>query len=283
VFANGTGTNYVVGSSIILTTGPRTLYANWITGITYIATYDANGAGGGAPSPNQCTVQGQAGSTSCNVTTPANTSTVPPNKGFGGWNTLATGTGTNYLANVTIPLSSNIIFYANWTATFTATYDGNGATGIVPDSESCSVQGRADVTCTVQTPTNPFTLPQDRTFGGWNTLATGTGTNTTAGYPITLTATATLYANWLTTTYYTITYHANNGTTDTTTNTCQVKGSASATTCNVDALPADTFTYTDHTFANWDTDPFDPGAIVYAPGDPVTLYDNSTNLHATWT
>ena len=74
--------------------------------------------------------------------------------------------------------------------TFTVTFNANGGSGTVPSAQTVS-SGKG------------ITLPGDNglsksgsTFGGWNTLSDGTGTNYNAGASYTVTGNATLYAKW---------------------------------------------------------------------------------------
>ena len=83
------------------------LYAKWTLN-RYTVTFNANGATGGAVPAAQ--------------TVDYNTSTTLPTQGslvrtyctFGGWNTNAAGTGTNYNTNSPFTVTENITLYAKW-------------------------------------------------------------------------------------------------------------------------------------------------------------------------
>lgn len=185
---DGTGINYS-GSYQALNNGTLSLYAKWVA--TYAVTYVGNGnTGGAAPNDANFYVQG------ANVTTLGNTGAlVKTGFMFAGWNTNAAGTGTNYAGGATFAMSnSNITLYAKWGTPYTVTYDGNGNTGgSVPTDANTYIQGQV-----VSTATNSGTLiRKGYSFGGWNTLANGSGTNYAAGGAITMgAANITLFAKW---------------------------------------------------------------------------------------
>jgi hypothetical protein len=134
---------------------------------------------------------------------PGQTATVLTNSGtlartgysFGGWNTLANGTGTTYAPGATLPVAADTTLYALWVAEYTITYNGNGSTGgTVPVNASTYNTGEA---VTVAGNTGSLTLAA-HTFGGWNTLANGTGITYPAASVFTMgTANVTLYAIWV--------------------------------------------------------------------------------------
>jgi uncharacterized repeat protein (TIGR02543 family) len=197
--ANGSGTHYNIGSTYNLT-ADVTLYAEWATS-TYTVFYDGNGNSGGSV-PSSQTGNG-------NVTLATNSGTLAlTGYTFTGWNTLANGSGTHYATGATYNLNADVTLYAEWTAapaTFTITYDGNGKTGGATPSDTV---GNGNVTLA----TNSGTLTKTGyTFGGWNTLANGSGTHYATGATYSLTADVTLYAEW-TANNYTITYRGNGNT-----------------------------------------------------------------------
>jgi uncharacterized repeat protein (TIGR02543 family) len=116
---------------------------------------------------------------------------------FGGWNTLADGSGTDYTAGSgTFTMgASNVTLYAKWTVnSYTVTYDANGATGgTVPGSQSYNYGS----TVTVSGNTGSL-VRTGFVFGGWNTAANGTGSNYAAGTDTFSmgAANVTLYAKW---------------------------------------------------------------------------------------
>ncbi|MBK8302638.1 MAG: InlB B-repeat-containing protein [Chloracidobacterium sp.] len=81
---------------------------------------------------------------------------------------------------------------------YTVTYDGNSpSSGTAPTSP-----GSGDYNTTIVLPGAGDLLKTGYSFGGWNTLANGTGTNYAAGANYTIPATnSTLYAKWNATTF----------------------------------------------------------------------------------
>ena len=110
--ADGTGTSYTVSQLNVILTIDLTLYAKW-NGLSYTATYSANGATSGTVPSSQSYTSGAIG-----LTLATNTGTlVRIGYTFVGWNTLDDGTGTSYSvsqANVTITESTTL--FAKWSA-----------------------------------------------------------------------------------------------------------------------------------------------------------------------
>ena len=103
---------------------------------TYTVMYDGNGNTGGIVPADASKYL--AGTT---VTVLGNTgSLMKTGYTFAGWNTAAGGAGTDYAATATFLMpSSNQTLYAKWTAlaTYTVSYNANGATGgTVPTSQT---------------------------------------------------------------------------------------------------------------------------------------------------
>jgi len=76
------------------------------------------------------------------------------------------------------------------TTTFTVNFNANGGNGTAPGSQK--VQEGSSITL----PDGNGLSMSDFTFGGWNTNASGSGTNYTAGSSYTPTGNTTLYAKW---------------------------------------------------------------------------------------
>jgi uncharacterized repeat protein (TIGR02543 family) len=108
---------------------------------------------------------------------------------FNGYNTDATGTGTNYAASAAITLTSDTTLYAKWTGnTYAITYYDNLGTGS-PAAGSKTHGVNFTLSSTTPTRTNYV-------FAGWNTNSTGTGTDYSAGGSYTTNAVLDLYAKW---------------------------------------------------------------------------------------
>ncbi|NSB30333.1 beta strand repeat-containing protein [Clostridium saccharoperbutylacetonicum] len=124
--ANGSGTDYAVGSGTFSIVANTTLYAKWTAvPTTYTVTYDGNGnTGGTVPTDSASYTSGQT------VTAASNSGNlVKTGYTFAGWNTLANGSGTDYAAGSgTFSIAANTTLYAKWTpvSTYTATLSQTG-------------------------------------------------------------------------------------------------------------------------------------------------------------
>jgi uncharacterized repeat protein (TIGR02543 family) len=181
--ANGGGTNYVMGGTYTVT-GNVTLYAKWQSVIQYTVTYSANGASSKAP--DALTVD--PGTV---ITLPDTGNLTNGTKVFTGWNTQANGGGTSYAVGASFTVSGNITFYAKWENRYTITFAANGGSGNAPASQTVD-------------PGTVITLPgvgnmsySGKTFDGWNTNSSGTGTDYAAGAAYTVNADAILHAKWV--------------------------------------------------------------------------------------
>ncbi|HTX71940.1 MAG TPA: InlB B-repeat-containing protein [Rectinemataceae bacterium] len=185
------GAHFTMGSSSV------TLYALWspVATATYAVAYDGNGAtlgtaptdGNSYPSGAQVTVLDNSGAL------------TKSDSLFAGWNTEPGGGGTTYtVGSVLVMGSTNVTLYAYWqpvaTPTYTVSYDGNGAkSGSAPVDPNSYVSGQ---TVTVAYNTGHLHLPH-YSFGGWNTMADGSGTSYSPGgmFPMS-SANVTLFAVW---------------------------------------------------------------------------------------
>jgi uncharacterized repeat protein (TIGR02543 family) len=113
--ANGSGTTYVPGQSVILTTS-LTLYAQWTPTATIAVSFSANGGNG-----SLATLTGATGTT---VTLPSSSSVVRPGYSFTSWNTAANGSGVSYAAGQNFTLSTSVTLFAQWKATPTSSLYG---------------------------------------------------------------------------------------------------------------------------------------------------------------
>ncbi|MCL2128371.1 MAG: InlB B-repeat-containing protein, partial [Treponema sp.] len=252
--AAGTGTNYSAGSSYT-PPGNVTLYARW----TSTVTFDANGGGGSPPAPQ--TVNAGSG-----ITLPGQGGLSITGFTFGGWNTNAAGTGTNYSAGALYTLAGNITLYAKWDAVpqYTVSFNINGAAGTTPaaltqyEGASVTLPGGGG-----------FSRP-GYSFSGWNTNTLGSGTNYGAGSSYTVNADITLYARWVIN--YTVTFNINGATGSTPAPVTAAAGS-------LVTLPGNSgFSMDDYIFAGWNTEPDGSGWQVSSPM-PVII---SMTLYAMW-
>ena len=262
--ADGTGTTYDQTTDYAPTTlasnlssGDRTLtlYAKW-TPNKYTVTYNANG-GSGAPG-NQTKTYG------VNLTL---SSTKPSRTGytFGGWNTNASGTGTNYASGGTYTGNADLTLYAKWTPiTYTVRYDANGGSG-APGNQIKTYGVSLTLSSTKPTRTG-------YSFTGWNTSANGYGTSYASGGTYTGNADLTLYAQWSAITY-TVRYDANGGT--------GAPGNQTKTHGVSLTLSSTRPTRTGYSFTGWNTSSTGYGTS-YAPGGTYTGNADLT-LYAQWT
>ena len=161
------------------------------SGTTYTVTFDANDATSGtAPEPRTVNY-------GSSIELPLGTGLSKTGYTFGGWNTDPSGTGINYDAGFSYPVTDNIILYAKWdsvaTQQFTVTFDTNEGSGTV-DPPTLTVDAGSYITL----PNGNGLSRTGYTFGGWNTNASGTGINYDAdsSYPDPVTDNIILYAKW---------------------------------------------------------------------------------------
>lgn len=157
-------------------------------GTTYTVTFNANG-GSGTP-PAAMTANSGSG-----IILPGQSSLTRSGYTFGGWNTNAVGTGTNYTAGSSYSVTGNTTLYAKWNSsgsgtTYTVTFNANGGNGSPPAAMTAS-SGSGIIL-----PEQGSLTRSGYTFGGWNTNAAGTGTNYNSKSSYTVNGNVTLYARW---------------------------------------------------------------------------------------
>ncbi len=189
---------------------------------------------------------------------------------FTGWNTQEDGSGTSYLAGSTLTVTADLSVHAQWKpASYTITFDGNGATSTAPDP----MTGDYDTTITL--PAAPTRTGY--TFTEWNTEQVGTEDGKVdASY--TITGNATLYAQW-TLASYTITFDGNgatfNGNGADSSPTQEIKG-GHGTSITLPKAP----TQTGYTFTEWNTKK--DGNDGHKVDASYTITGDAT-LYAQWT
>ena len=258
------------------------MYANWIIGGARLV-YNSNSAAGGT---------GTAPSSSGTYYTAFSTQPVVDNTGsftntngyvFGGWNTLANGTGTSYPvgSNVIIPGSGTVNLYAQWinpATTYTLTYNaGTDGSGTAPNDPNPTTYN-SNATATILGNIGPYTNIGDepKIFYGWNTSEDGTGTSYSVGSTITMVANTNLYAQWVyATPEYLVTYDANGAS----------GGAVPAAPTNypsgvqVSILGQGSLTKPGYTFLGWNGSSTGAGSL-YAPGYKFT--SKTVTLYALW-
>ena len=161
---SGTGTSYALGETIT-PSGNMTLYAQWVS----LITYDGNSPTTGA-APASTTITAAGGNIATNSGSLTKTSKV-----FAGWNTNAAGTGTWYSAGAAYSNIGNLTLYARWvdSLSFTGPTAVNVAQGTAFRSDTYTATAGLD------TKTVTYTLSP--TNSGI-TLETSTVTGTTYAY-----------------------------------------------------------------------------------------------------
>lgn len=187
--ANGSGTARPVGSNFAMPLTAVTLFARW-TANQNTLTYDGNGnTGGSVPVDNNTYATGST------VNADNNTGNLTrTNFEFLGWNTTASGSGTNVTAGGTFSMpTANTTLYARWAPLYTVTYNGNGNSGgTAPVDSNQYLNGESVTVAAAGTLTRA-----GFTFNGWNTAADGSGASLPAGSSfVTGFANVTLYAQW---------------------------------------------------------------------------------------
>ncbi|HQB61135.1 MAG TPA: InlB B-repeat-containing protein, partial [Spirochaetota bacterium] len=189
-----TTTTYAPTTSTSTSTTSTTTYASTTVGpsttttvaiVYYKVTYDGNNNTSGSVPTDSTDYEAND-----LVTTLANSgSLLKTGYIFGGWNTEADGTGTNYAAGTgTFNITGNTTLYAKWNSySYTVTFDSDGGT---PATTTKSVISPATTVGTL--PANP--AKGGFYFAGWFTEKSGSGTQFMANTIVT--GNLTVYANW---------------------------------------------------------------------------------------
>jgi uncharacterized repeat protein (TIGR02543 family) len=273
--AGGTGTNYAPAASFTIGTAGITLFAKWTLTPTYSVIYSGNGSTSGtAPADNTKYTAG------AKVTVLGNTGNLAKSGyTFAGWNTSASGTGTNYAPAATFTMgNANVTLYATWTPipTYSVTYSGNGSTGGTAPSDSNKYAAGARVTVLGNTGN---LARSGYTFGGWNTSASSTGTTYAPAVTFTMSsANVTLYAMWTPTSTHSVTYSGNGSTSGNAPfdYNSYLPGSNVTVQGNTGALAK-----SGYTFGGWNTSA-GGNETGYAPAATFTMGSANVTLYAMW-
>lgn len=176
--------------------------------------------------------------------------------------------------NVNTLITRDIVLYAqiNDGKSYAVTYESNGGTGTVADSNRYAQNKLAKVLSS-----DGLTAPEGKVFLGWNTNADGTGEMKYPGSSVLVIEDITLYAVWGNKTPgTTLVYHANDGSDRKITESY-------VNNATVTLRGKDTFTRSGYTFSGWNTQT-DGKGTSFKPDDKV-IVDNieSNNLYAVWT
>ena len=182
--STGLGTTYQP-NDLYKITANTTLYAKWT--LSYSISYNSNGGSGTIIDPNSPYLTGSI------ATVMSGGSVSRTDYLFTGWNTVAAGTGIAYQPNSNITISSNVTLYAQWVNSYTVTYDSNGGSGTITDSNN---PYPINSTVTLQS-MDGFTK-SGYVPVSWNTSPLGVGINYKPNSTFQITSNVTLYANWAT-------------------------------------------------------------------------------------
>ena len=272
VASGGTGQGYAAGATFTMGSANVTLYAQWTQIATFTVTYGGNGSTGGS-----VPVDGNSYTAGSTVTVLGNTgSLVRAGYTFTGWNTQANGSGISYPGGSLFTIgSSSVVLYAQWSPTFTVTYNGNGSTaGGVPGDASHYLTG-----ATVTVLDNTGSLARaGYIFAGWNTKADGTGTPYAGGATFTMgSASVVLYAQWTIQTF-SVSYNGNGSTGG----SAPTDANNYASGATVTVAGSGTLSRPGYLFAGWNTASNGSGS-AYAPGATFSMGSANVTLYAQWT
>jgi uncharacterized repeat protein (TIGR02543 family) len=267
---DGSGTEYSEGDPFTMGAANVTLYAKWTVN-SYTVSYSTNGATFGSAPTVSSHVYGTV------VTVPGNTGSLgKTGHTFAGWMTALDGSGTSYAALDTFTIgAANVTLYAKWAInSYTAGYDGNGATSGSAPAVSSHVYNT-----NVTVPGNTGSLVKTgHTFAGWMMAADGSGMDYSADDTFTIgAANVTLYAKWMINSYM-VGYDSNGAASG---GVPTVTGHVYNTVVTV---PGNTgnLEKTGHTFAGWMT-AADGSGTDYAAADTFTISAANVTLYAKWT
>jgi uncharacterized repeat protein (TIGR02543 family) len=271
--ADGTGTSYAANATFAMGTANIVLYAQWTVSPSYTITYNENGSTAGVvPTTSSYIAETQA-------TVAENTgSLVKTGYTFAGWNTVADGSGTDYVAGATFNITSNTTLYAMWeiTKTYTITYNGNGSPGgSVPIDNGNYVSG-AEIIVAGNT---GDLVKTGYTFAAWNIKADGSGTSYIANATFSMgIADVVLYAQWTVNPSYTITYNGNGSAEGNVPATASyISGTQTVASSNTGNLVK-----TGYTFTGWNTKA-DGSGTTYLPNAIFDMGIENITLYAKWT
>lgn len=237
--------------------------------VSVTMTYYGNGETyDGAPTPNNCWIRlnGTTKYFTHGYTTSSSAQTMGSasftiGKTNASQSLTATGGITNYSSVYNNPTGSCSVSVSAKTS-YTVSYNANGGSG-APSSQTKWYGETLTLSTTQPTRTG-------YTFDGWNTNASGTGTDYSVGDTYTANSALTLYAKWTPITY-TVSYNANGGTN---------APSSQTKTHGIDlTLTSDTPTRSGFNFIGWATS--SEGAVAYSPSGTYSTNAN-VELYAVW-
>ena len=249
------GTTYPAGASYTIGNANVSPSAIW-NPATYAISYNGNGATSGTvPSAGTFTTGGS-------YTAQSNSGSLDKSGfTFAGWNTSASGNGSDYAVGATnVTAIADLILYAKWTTTsYSVTYLLNGATSSQPPTSNVQYGSTFTVAAAA--------TQDGKTFTGWsdNTNTYGGGSTYTMGSaPVVLSAT---WANQL----YAVNYSLNGGSGS----SAPLQASLSAT--ETFTVQLTTATKSGYSFGGWSN-----GSNTYQPGSTFGMTASNVALTAIW-
>ena len=249
------GTTYPAGASYTIGNANVSPSAIW-NPATYAISYNGNGATSGTvPSAGTFTTGGS-------YTAQSNSGSLDKSGfTFAGWNTSASGNGSDYAVGATnVTAIADLILYAKWTTTsYSVTYLLNGATSSQPPTSNVQYGSTFTVAAAATQDGKTFTGWSDNTntYGGGSTYTMGTA-------PVVLSAT---WANQL----YAINYSLNGGSGS----SAPLQASLSAT--DTFTVHSTTATKSGYSFGGWSN-----GSNTYQPGSTFGMTASNVALTAIW-
>jgi uncharacterized repeat protein (TIGR02543 family) len=260
---DGSGVTYSDGETYSFD-APLSLYAIWAAPYVTV-TFEEN------VSPSDSVYAWQTEDTSSTLISFASLSPSFSNPGyaFDGWNTAPNGAGISYADGANYSFAADVDLYAQWTAepTVTASFDDNGGTGnVAPIAEPSGT--------TITLPAAGSLTRPDFTLSGWNTAASGSGTESAPGATVSLVSTSTYYAQWTETSPLIVQFVDNGGTGS----DPPLSGNEGTTI----SLPGSTgLTESGYTLTSWNT-AVNGSGVSYGLGQSLVLAEPLT-LYAQWT
>jgi uncharacterized protein (TIGR02145 family)/uncharacterized repeat protein (TIGR02543 family) len=266
---DGSGTDYLAGSTFSIGDSNVTLYAKWI--LVFALIYNGNGnTGGSVPIDSN---KYETGATLTLLGNPGNL--IKTGYAFAGWNAKSDGSGTNFNAGETFAMSSRPeTLYTKWTTkpTYSITYNGNNNTGgTAPATVNCDSGSQVTVA------DKGSFVKVGYSFNGWNSSPDGGGKSYTVGAKLTMdTVNIALYAQWTANTY-TVKYKGNGNTGGVVPDSTKHLYGAQVSVAGAGSLAK-----TGYSFTGWNTDSSGNG-IDYAAGATLTIGAANVTLYARWT
>ena len=241
-----------------------TLYAKWVAPTYTVTVYDQDGN-----KLDEITVS--KGDTVTDwLSTQKNKITLDTGDSFLGW---TINRGLPFNPGTKITTNYNLYAKVGNSTGYSVTYDANGGTGSVTDTEKYAKGAEATVKSN-----NGFTNG-DKVFLSWNTAADGTGKTYYPNSTVEITGNVTLYAQWGDkASTVSVTYHSNFDTDQTkTVKDIANNGQITVEDYSATGLPA----REGYTFAGWTTEANGSGT-KFSAGDSARVDNGSNDLYAQW-